>query len=765
MLRHALLFASSALLITTACSGGDDDLSDDIVARDGGEPVTDGGDGVRDGGDGVRDGGDEPGRDAGFRDGGPRDGGPLAMTGLDQRPSNPTCVAPAPPNDAQVQITTSRVFQSAGNFNRPLFMTQAPGDTSNWYLMEQSGTVYRFEDTTNPAAATTVIDLTGVVDDGPNEAGLLGMAFHPDFATNRYVVFSYTERVNNQLTSRIVRYTANAMGTSIDPNSASLILEVEQPYGNHNGGMIAFGPDGYLYIALGDGGSGGDPLGSGQNINTLLGAILRIDIDSGSPYASPATNPFVGTTGRDEIFAYGLRNPWRFSFDSVTGELWAGDVGQNALEEVDIVELGGNYGWNIREGDRCYGSPNCDSAGLIDPVAVYGRSEGVSITGGYVYRGTQIPELAGVYLYADFGSGRMWGLFEDPSTGELVDDVVLNTGNNIASFAEGADGELYILTFDGGIRRIESNTKTPVDPFPSMLSQTGCVDTMDATQPAAGLIPYTVTAPLWSDGADKQRWMAVPDGETITIDADGDFDFPTGTVLMKEFTLNGRRVETRLFMRHPSGQWAGYTYAWNQAETDAQLTESSVRVDVNGTSWRIPSRGECMTCHTAAAGRSLGLELLQLNAPQTYPTTGRTANQIATLSSIGMFDTAPADPSTLPSLAAYDNQAATADDRARSYFHSNCSNCHRTGGPAQGDLDLHFTTALADTAMCDAPTQGAFGIADARVVTPGDPAASVLSFRMGTLEAPRMPPLASEVVDGVGTGVVDAWITGLGSCP
>lgn len=761
--KWALIFASS-LLVLSACSGDDDDDST-VKDRDAGQAVRDAGDNTpRDGGDVTgRDGGTP--RDAGDntpRDGGMRDGG-VSTSGLDNRPPNPTCTAPMPPNNARVQIQTTAVYQSAGSFNRPIFALQAPGDGTRWYVVEQAGRVLVFDDVPTPGAADTFVDIRGTVDDGPNEAGLLGMAFHPDYANNGYVYLSYT--TGGPLTSRIVRYTVNGAGTALQTNTAFEIYSIRQPFGNHNGGMIAFGPDGHLYFGLGDGGSGGDPLGAGQDITTDLGAILRLDVDGGSPYAIPPTNPFYQVTGRDEIYAYGLRNPWRFSFDRVTGELWAGDVGQNRLEEVDIVQLGGNYGWNIREGDRCYNNPNCDSSGLIDPVATYGRGEGQSITGGYVYRGTQVPGLEGVYLYADFVSGRLWGLFENLQTGEYEDDVLLNTGQNIASFAEGVDGELYIMTFGGQMLQIQIDGNPPVDNFPTLLSQTGCVDTNDPTVPVAAMIPYEVNAPLWSDDATKRRWFAVPDGETITVGADGDFDFPNGSVLMKEFSVNGQRVETRLMMRHMDGTWAGYTYEWNDTETEATLLESSKRVDVNGTTWRIPSRGECMGCHTSQAGRSLGLEVAQQNAPFTYPRTARTANQLETYSEVGFLTSPIGDVTQLDSLPSYGDMNAPLEERVRGYLHSNCANCHRMDGVARGMLDMRYDVALGDTGLCDPPLLGDYGLNNPLVVAPGNPQRSMLSFRMGTLEAPRMPPLGSEIVDSEGVTLVNGWINALNACP
>jgi len=230
---------------------------------------------------------------------------------------------------------------------------------------------------------------------------------------------------------------------------------VDQPFLNHNGGQIAFGPDGLLYVGLGDGGSGGDPLGHAQDTSTLLGSILRIDVDRGTPYAVPPDNPFAAGGGRPEIFAWGLRNPWRWSFDRETGELWCGDVGQNRWEEVDRIRRGGNYGWNVREGAHCFASAECDSAGLIEPVAEYSHDEGCSITGGYVYRGATLPQISGAYVYGDFCSGRIWGLFS-AGGGALAPRLLAESGLQISSFAEDHDGELYVVDYGGGIHRLAS---------------------------------------------------------------------------------------------------------------------------------------------------------------------------------------------------------------------------------------------------------------------------------------------------------------------
>ncbi|MEO1751292.1 PQQ-dependent sugar dehydrogenase [Thiofaba sp. EF100] len=351
-------------------------------------------------------------------------------------------------------VRLERVF-AAIPLDEPLAMLQAPGDAGHWYVVEKAGRVLRIDNRPDAAASEVFADIRPRVQARYSESGLLGMAFHPDFAHNGQVFLSYTTH-GTPLVSRVSRFLSRDGGRTLDAGTETVLLEVQQPYANHNGGQIAFGPDGFLYIGLGDGGAASDPRGHGQNVGTLLGAMLRIDVDKGAPYAIPPDNPFAEASaeggGRPEIYAWGLRNPWRWSFDRVSGELWAGDVGQDAWEEIDKIVRGGNYGWAIREGAHCYGTERCRTKGLIDPVAEYGHGEGCSVTGGYVYRGKAIPALQGAYLYGDFCSGRIWALCQ----GKGLPRLLMNSGLNISSFAEGMDGELYVLHFSsqGAIYRL-----------------------------------------------------------------------------------------------------------------------------------------------------------------------------------------------------------------------------------------------------------------------------------------------------------------------
>jgi uncharacterized repeat protein (TIGR03806 family) len=301
----------------------------------------------------------------------------------------------------------------------------------------------------------------------------------------------------------------------------------------------------------------------------------------------------------------------------------------------------------------------------------------------------------------------------------------------------------------------------------TLLSQTGCVDPADPRLPAAGLIPYAVNAPFWSDGADKERWLALPDGTTVDVDADaaGDWHLPPGSVLMKHFRLAGRLFETRLLMRHPDGNWAGYSYAWDDAETDATLLDDRLDRIVEGQLWTHPSGADCLVCHTAAAGRSLGPETAQLNRNLTYPSTGRTANQLATLSAIGVTSAPLPDPATLPALPNPNDAGASTSARVRALLHTNCAACHRAYGPTPVGLDVRYHLPLTATGLCDPPQVGDLGLGGARIVTPGDPDLSILRVRMALRNGNGMPPLGSNALDLAGLALIDDWIGGLATCP
>lgn len=344
------------------------------------------------------------------------------------------------------------------SFTRPVDLQYPPDNTNRIFVLEQAGVISVFANDPDVSSKNTFLDIREKVDDQGNEEGLLGLAFHPDYESNGYFYVNYTAAdPDRTVISRFKVSSGNA--DQADPGSEMVLLTFAQPYSNHNGGQVSFGPDGYLYIAVGDGGSGGDPQDHGQNRSTLLGTILRIDVNNaedGKPYGIPADNPFADNSEgyREEIYAYGLRNPWRFSFDVDNGQLWTGDVGQNAWEEIDIIEKGGNYGWNTMEGNHCFDPKNnCDRSGLELPVHEYDRDEGISITGGFVYRGPTLTGLTGKYIYADYATRRIWALdLKDPEN--PVNTLLLEADFNISSFGVDQNNELYLCGFDGKIHRL-----------------------------------------------------------------------------------------------------------------------------------------------------------------------------------------------------------------------------------------------------------------------------------------------------------------------
>lgn len=347
------------------------------------------------------------------------------------------------------------VFTGVG-FQAPVFLAAVPGDDGLLAVVEQAGVIKVFDEEEGDRAGV-LLDISGKVKSG-GEQGLIGLAFDPDFAENGEFYVHYTAAPSGG--SVISRFTADngALLPRADPASETVLIEQGQPYSNHNGGMLAFGPDGFLYIAFGDGGGRGDPEGNAQDLSTILGKILRVDVRGGPGYTIPADNPFAGQAGaRGEIWAYGFRNPYRFSFDRETGALWAGDVGQGSREEVDLVTRGGNYGWNLFEGSEVYLNPdNRPAAEFIGPVAEYGRSEGISVIGGYVYRGDRIPALSGAYLFGDYGSGTVWALVYDGAASRVAANIAIAAVPSISSFGEGASGEIYVISLAGGIYRLEA---------------------------------------------------------------------------------------------------------------------------------------------------------------------------------------------------------------------------------------------------------------------------------------------------------------------
>jgi uncharacterized repeat protein (TIGR03806 family) len=685
---------------------------------------------------------------------------PPPVPGLDSRPSNTTCIAPER-DPVTARVSAPRAFPNL-SFAAPVAMVQAPGDDSRWFVAERAGRVRVFQNDEAAAGTQDFVDLRARID-GSGGAGLLGFAIHPKFASNGLAYVTYVARSAAGIRSVTAEFSSPDRGLTLDPGSGRILLSIETPSTARNGGGLAFGPDGFLYIGVGDGGdSGGGP----QNPRSLLGKMLRIDVDrraGGAPYASPAGNPFAGNapchengTGSDpcpEIYALGFRDPQGWSFDRRSGRLWVADAGQHSFEEIDVVERGGSH-----------------AAALKRPVVKYERKRGAAIAGGYVYRGGRAPSLSGRYVFANFDGGLVAALAPDGSGGFAVEPLVpagrmpaaANVPASVAAFGEALDGELFVHDETGGeVRRLEFITTNGSDPVPELLSATGCLNSAsNGAPPLLSLIPYGLNAPFWSDGAEKERWLGLPDGARISVSEDGDWELPNGTVIVKHFRLGARLAETRLFMRHPDGGWAGYTYQWNDAQTDATRVRGGLVAPIEGQDWIFPSEADCMWCHNDSAGFSLGLETAQLNGDHVYPQTGRTSNQLATLNAIDVLS-----PPVAPGAPAYadpGDPAQALETRARSYLHVNCSICHRPEGPTPALMDLRNDTPLRLAGACDVPpTLGDLDIPDARIIAPGEPARSELLARMSRRDADGMPPLASRLPDTEGIALIRDWIESL----
>lgn len=368
--------------------------------------------------------------------------------------AQPTSAAPPTAGSAATSVPANASISLkliSDAVEQPVYVTHAGDKSGRLFVVEKRGRIVVLRPD-NPAPVL-FLDISDRVGSDGSEQGLLSVAFHPQFAQNGRLFVDYTDRNGDTIISRF-----QASADRADPASEAVLLKIDQPYPNHNGGLVLFGPDGYLYVGMGDGGSAGDPQGNGQNRNALLGKLLRLDVDKGDPYGIPPDNPWPdGGDGRPEVWAYGLRNPWRFSFDRDNGDLYIADVGQGEYEEIDMQPAGSpggaNYGWNITEGRHCYRGSSCDTSGLVVPIAEYDHSQGCSITGGYVYRGAAFPGLQGLYFYGDYCSGRIWTLHQ-ASAGQWQQRELLQSDLKISSFGEDQAGELYITDLQGGLYQV-----------------------------------------------------------------------------------------------------------------------------------------------------------------------------------------------------------------------------------------------------------------------------------------------------------------------
>ncbi|MCA9095135.1 MAG: PQQ-dependent sugar dehydrogenase, partial [Planctomycetaceae bacterium] len=471
-----------------------------------------------------------------------------------------------------------------------------------------------------------------------------GIAFHPNYESNGYLYIFSNGPQSGPRRNRISRFTAELVDGERVPKRESELVILEWVSEGHDGGDLVFGPEGMLYISAGDGTSSSDVLVTGQDLSDLRSGILRIDVDhpdNGKPYGIPRDNPFLNTIGaRGEIWAFGSRNPWRLSFDPPTGRIFVGDVGQDQWEMIFLVTKGANFGWSVREGSHPFMPERQQGpAPFVNPVAEHPHSESRCITGGHVYRGKRYPGLEGKYIYCDYDTGKVWGLaFQGDQP--LPPQDLADTTYKIAGVGRDLDDELLFIVHTGEILRLEQTPPavTAMGDFPRKLSETGLFEDVISLKPAPGVIPYSVNSPLWSDGAIKERWLSVPGDAKIDLTEDQrGWGFPDGSVIVKSFARevvpenpeSRKRVETRLLVKQ-NNEWEGFSYAWNDEQTDALLVEKEGR-NVNFNlpeessdseeilkQWRFPSRTECMMCHSRAARYVLGISTPQMNGNHDY---------------------------------------------------------------------------------------------------------------------------------------------------
>jgi len=729
-----------------------------------------------------------------------------------------------PATPPATNYTTARVFPAL-SFTQPVAIVTPPGETRRLFVVEKAGRIWVIPDVTAATPTRTLfLDLTARVatGGGNDERGLLALAFHPAYATNGQFYVWYTTNTTTAAGSgehdRLSRFRASDTDpNAADPASEQPFISQRDEAGNHNGGQILFGPDGYLYLSLGDEGGANDQFSNSQRIDRdFFAGVIRLDVDrragSLAPNAHPAVhagtytvppdNPWVGATSfngaavnsaavRTEFWAIGLRNPWRMSFDSATGRLWLGDVGQGTREEIDVIVRGGNYGWNYREGFIAgprANPPAAATATFVAPIWDYPNpSQGLSVTGGLVYRGARIPALVGQYLFADFVSGRIWALNPDSENPVAADRVqLLATDGGISSFGlDPATGDILLTDLtENAIKRLVAAPAGGSTPLPATLSATGAFATLTNLTPATGVVAYEPNVSFWSDYAKKRRWFALPEATgAFGFATDGAWSLPTGAVWVKHFDLEltrgnpatSRRIETRFIVKTATGVY-GATYRWNDAQTDATLVpddgaDQTFTIVENGIArpqtWHFPSRAECLTCHTAAGGFALSFNTRQLNRDHAFP--GGTANTVTALASSGYLAGAPtlspsngpASPNGLPALAAADNTTASLELRARSYLDTNCSQCHQPTGPALGTWDARSSVPLTLANLINGPLIDNAGDPANRVIAPGDTAHSRLLQRISIRGPGQMPLLATNERDLAGESLIAQWIASL----
>lgn len=608
------------------------------------------------------------------------------------------------------------------------------------------------------------------------------LCFHPKFAENGCLFLSVNEPVgaDKKLHTRIKRYTIDRKPPyRLDPKSEVVIIE--WPSNGHNGGALAFADDGMLFVSSGDGTSESDLDLVAQDLSKLLAKVLRIDVDhpdAGRQYSVPKDNPFLDVpNARPETWAFGLRNPWRMTFDCELKQLWLAQNGQDQWEQVYLIERGGNYGWSLFEGSKPFYTERKRGPGpILPPTVEHPHSEARSLTGGFVYHGKKFPEFRGAYLYGDYSTGRIWAVKHDGK--KATNSEVALSRLMITGFAEDADGEILVLDHRGdgagGFHTLERTPPSKPSTFPRKLSETGLFSRTAGHVMHPGVIAYDVAVPFWSDGADKSRWLAMPAGGRIGYAPSKGWNFPDLTTLVKSFaTIDQMRegpkrrwFETRLLTKQ-EGEWFGYSYRWNDEQTDAELVDATgadVEMAINGRRqvWRYPSRTECMMCHSRAANYVLGLSDAQMNVARAADQVG----QIDAFEAWGLFDSPllPTSPPNRLRLVDPFKEGPPLETRVRSWLHANCSFCHVKEGGGNSRMELDISTPTQGAGLVGVrPMHPLPGMADACIVSPGKRKGSTLLERVHRRppNSGGMPPLATHAIDERAVQLIEEWIRSL----
>lgn len=661
-------------------------------------------------------------------------------------------------------------------------------------------TLIRFRNSAEVTEKETLLEL-------PEGELAYGLCFHPKFAENGFFYLGRNGKgPGERIHSRIVRYTLSRQAPwRIVEGSEKTIIEWDS--NGHNGAASVFGKDGMLYVTSGDGTAQNDGDSAGQNLALLRSKILRLDVDGAPPdktYVVPPDNPFAGQEGvRPETWAYGLRNPWRITSDPVSGQIWAGQNGQDLREYANLVVRGANYGWSEFEGSRVFIPGRLRGpAPFTPPTIEHDHSTFRSLTGGFVYRGKRFPELTGAYLYGDYGTGRVWAAKHD-GTKLLWDRELADTPLAIAGFGTDPEGDILMADHLGdAIYKLEPAPPPAPDapPFPVLLSETGIFRSTASLTPAPGVRPYEINAPAWHDGAVSARLMALPDREAAEFPPASDgawawksLIFPNGTALVQTLTLpaeegkTARRLETRVLLKQEN-DWAGYSYLWNEGQTDARLAPAAgAKVNLGaGEEWAVPTRSDCVTCHARGANYALGLTTAQLHCGSKSGHNhgegegevggGGQGDQLASLLREGFIKTRQPDGklsadlpqplAELPQLADPYDSAASLPDRARAYFATNCAHCHIPEGGGNTAMNLGPWAGGGEQHLLNArPQHGDLGLADVRLICPGDASRSLLPVRVMSRGPNQMPPLGTKKADAAGIQLLIAWLLNLPATP